>query len=221
MPVERPDIKFALCACAAALAASGSVLLAGCGGGASRSPATQMTDTSRPVQLGRGTTQGASVLRSLDEPLVRRAIENYRINKKRAAGPYKLVGADLNEDGRPEAVVLFEGKDWCAGTGCSLAILQSGPHGYRPISRTVRVKAPVVISAERSNGWRDLFVSSGGAGTAPLRRVRLRFTGNGYPRNAMLEEEIPPDIPQTGDIAIAAPSAQGARSGPQPRASNR
>lgn len=213
MPVKCTYMGFWPWACATALVMNGLLLLAACGGGASRSPATQLTDTSRPVQLGRGGSQGASVLRPLDESVVRRAIENYRINKKRAAGAYKLVGADLNEDGVAEAVVLFEGKDWCAGTGCSLAILQSGPHGYRPISRTVRVKAPVVISTDRSNGWRDLLVSSGGAGTAPLRRVRLRFTGNGYPRNAMLEEEIPPDIPQTGDIAIAAPPAQ-------PRASN-
>ncbi len=156
-------------------------------------------------------------MRPLNEPLVRRAIENYRINKKRAEGPYTLVGADLNEDGTPEAVVLFQGKDWCANTGCSLAILQSGPHGYRPISRTVRVKAPVVISTDKTNGWRDLLVSSGGAGTAPLRRVRLRFTGSGYPRNAMLEEEIPPDVPQVGDIAIQASPAAPA---PGVRASN-
>jgi len=180
--------------------------LGGCGGGSARVEAPIMGTGARPVQLGAGQRSGrqaASVLRPLDEARVRRGIKNYAINKKRSAGSYKLVGADLNEDGIPEAMVLFQGKDWCAKNGCSLAILRSGPHGYEAISRTVRVKPPVVISGERTNGWRDLFVSTGGDGSAPLRRVRLRFASNSYARNAMLEDEIPPDVPQFGDTAIA------------------
>jgi hypothetical protein len=181
---------------------AGTVLLPGCGG-TTRSGNPALAPGSGPVQLGRQGGGDLSVLLQLDEIAVGRSIENYRINKKRAAGPYQLAGADLNEDGTAEAIVLFGGKDWCAKTGCSMAIFRSGPHGYVPISRTVRVKAPVVISRDISNGWRDLFVSTGG-GAAPLRRIRLRFSGSGYARNAMLEEELPPDVPQTGETAIAA-----------------
>lgn len=177
--------------------------LAGCGGGASRTAGLTPTDANRPVQLNAGGAGGqTSVLGQLDDVKINRAISNYRINKKRAEGPRQLVGADLNGDGIAEAMVLFGGKDWCATTGCSLAIFQSGQYGYRVISRTVRVKAPVVISTDQTNGWRDLLVSTGGAGSAPLRRVRLRFSGNSYSRNAMLEDEIPPDVPQTGETVI-------------------
>ncbi len=189
---------------------AGTSILGGCGGGPARAPGAALGDGARPVQLGGGLRPGAaraSVLRPVNETQIRQAIENYRINKKRAAGPVEIVGADLNEDGSVEAIVLFSGKDWCTKTGCSLAVFRPGQHGYRVISRTVRVKAPVVISADQNNGWRDLLVSTGGGGTAPLRRVRLRFTGGGYARNAMLEEEIPPDIPQVGDVAIQAASA--------------
>jgi len=139
----------------------------------------------------------------LDDARVRRALEIYAINKKRTLGPYRAVGADLNEDGIPEALVLFQGRDWCAKNGCSLAVLRADGHGYKPISRTVRVKPPVVISREQTNGWRDLFVSTGGSGSAPLRRVRLRFGTSSYSRNAMLEEELPPDVPQLGETAFA------------------
>jgi hypothetical protein len=200
---RRP--AFALAAIIAA-----TCVLGGCGGGARVQGESPGAAGPGPLQLGRGLRPGAeraTVLRQVDEAGVRRAIENYRINKKRAAGPVQIVGADLNEDGTAEAIVLFAGKDWCTKTGCSLAIFHAGQRGYRVISRTVRVKAPVVISTGQSNGWRDLLVSTGGAGTAPLRRVRLRFNGESYARNAMLEEEIPPDVPQIGDVAIQAPPA--------------
>ena len=186
--------------------AMAALLVSGCGGAARNTGALQ-GDNVRPVQLGRTAQPGAaqtSVLGPVNDAALQRAIENYRINKKRQRGPVQIAGADLNGDGVAEAVVLFSGKDWCTKTGCSLGIFQSDQYGYRVVSRTVRVKAPIVISPEQSNGWRDLLVSTGGAGSAPLRRIKLRFSGSGYARNAMLEDEIPPDVPQLGDVAIQA-----------------
>lgn len=209
MPVV-PNHGMSLIGLALAIVLAGAPLLAGCGGGTARTRGLSPGNGAGPVQLGGGLRPGAerpSVLRPVNEASVRKAIENYRLSKKRTPGPVQIIGADLNEDGTVEAIVLFAGKDWCTKTGCSLAILQPGTHGHRVISRTVRVKAPVVISTDQSNGWRDLLVSTGGGGTAPLRRVRLRFTGAGYPRNALLEDEIPPDVPQVGDVAIQAPAA--------------
>jgi hypothetical protein len=205
-----------------ALLVAGLGVLGGCGGGARTADLTP-SEGARPVQLGRTAPlsgEQSSVLGRIDEAEARRAIANYRINKKRAEGPYQLVGADLNGDGIAEAMVLFAGKDWCANTGCSLAVFQSGQYGYRVISRTVRVKAPVVVSTGQTNGWRDLLVSTGGAGGAPLRRVRLHFSGNGYTRNAMLQEEIPPDVPQLGEVAIKAPPADAAQASGHSSASN-
>ena len=99
------------------------MILAGCGGGSGSRGAPSAgiaSNTSAPVQLGGAPSAGAGVQRSvlgpLDELLVRRAIENYRISKKRAKGPYQLVGADLNGNGVREAIVLFQGKDWCTRT---------------------------------------------------------------------------------------------------------
>lgn len=201
----------------------GALGVSGCGGGSARLGSGAAGDAARPVQLGRGTPAGGgqpSVLQPANEVEVRKAIAIYRINKKRGNGPVQIAGADLNEDGTPEAIVLFAGKDWCTSIGCSLAVFQPGQHGYRVVSRTVRVKAPVVVGHAQTNGWRDLYVATGGAGTAPLRRVRLTFTGNGYSRNAMLEDEIPPDVPQPGEVAIRqAPQAPVQNTGAS-RASN-
>jgi putative lipoprotein len=178
---------------AATLLAAG---LIGCGGGRGGPSAgiASQDQGPAPVQLGGATAPRVSgrvsVKGRLDEALARRAIENYRLSKKRAKAPYTLVGADLNGDGVAEAVVLFQGKDWCTKTGCSMAVFQSFQHGFRPISRTVRVKAPVEVTDTTSNGYRDMLVQTGG-GPAPERRVRLRFTGEGYARNAMLQPEVP------------------------------
>lgn len=180
---------------AIALACCGALMLAGCGGGSRSSPTANVAGNSQaPVALGGATSQSsanqASVVGSLDEALARKAIENYRLSKKRAPGPYRLTGVDLNGDGVREAVVLFQGKDWCTNTGCSLAIFQKFQHGFRVISRTVRVKAPVEVTDNVTNSYRDLLVQTGG-GPAPERRVRLQFSGEGYSRNAMLQSEVP------------------------------
>lgn len=170
-------------------------LLAGCGGGGRPAPSANVTSGGQaPVALGGASAQNnvarSSVIGPLDDGLARRAIENYRLSKKRASGPYKLAGVDLNGDGVREAVVLFQGKDWCTPTGCSLAVFQKFEHGFRVISRTVRVKAPVEVTDNVSNSYRDLLVQTGG-GPAPERRVRLQFSGEGYSRNAMLQTEVP------------------------------
>jgi hypothetical protein len=44
---------------------------------------------------------------------------------------------------------------------------------------------------------------SGGGGSTLPNRVLLRFTGSGYPRNAMQEPVIPSGAPVDGEIAIA------------------
>jgi hypothetical protein len=186
-----------------------ALLLSGCGGGSGGGPSAGITSTApAPVQLGGAPASAggvqASFLGPLDEALVRRTIENYRISKKRDKGPYQLAGADLNGDGVREAVVLFQGKDWCTRTGCSMAIFQSFNHGFRVISRTVRVKPPVEITGTMTNAYRDILVQTGG-GPAPERRVRLQFSGEGYSRNAMLQPEVPLGSAVSTQIAIDVP----------------
>lgn len=200
-----------------------AMAVSGCRGSGGSGSNASYRDAERPVPLGpnaagRGAGDVAaetSAALPLDEVAVRRAVENYRINKKRARSEYRLAGADLDEDGIAEAIVLFEGKDWCAATGCSMAIFKSGPRGFRPAFRTVRVKPPVLVSRTTSSGWRDLVVWTGGAGTAPKRRVLLKYSGSSYPRNAMLEPELPLGSALEVQVVIeakaaAASSAQGA-----------
>lgn len=199
-----------------------ALLLAGCAGGSRGGlSAGVAANAVGPVQLSGGSgAPGAAIRRSvlgpLDDAKIAKAIENYRLSKKRAKGPYQIAGADLNGDGIREAIVLFQGKDWCTRTGCSLAIFQSFERGFKPISRTVRVKAPVEVADSVTNTYRDLLVQTGG-GPAPERRVRLQFSGESYSRNAMLQSEVPLGSAVRTEIAVdVAASPSVAAGAPQP-----
>lgn len=150
-------------------------------------------ETNRPMKLSPatqpGSTSGTSVtMGELDRAELRKALERYRISLEREQSPVETAGVDLTGDGIAEALVLYTGAAWCTTTGCSFVVFQSGERGYEPVSRTTRVRGPVMVGPASNTGWRDLIVKTGG-GAAPVRHVRLGFTGNGYPKNALLQPE--------------------------------
>ena len=168
--------------------AIGLMALAGCG---SSGPDSSL-NTHAPVALtpSKDPAAGgaAALVGKIKEADLRQAVDRYVITKRRQPGQYDFAGVDLNGDGRPEAVVLFAGQDWCQRTGCSLVVFQQEQAGFRPVSHIVNVRPPIMIGPESSFGWRDLMVSTGG-GPAPVRTVRLGFTGKGYPQNALLQPQ--------------------------------
>ncbi len=168
-----------------------SLLVAGCASQTASTPG--QLSSGRPVALAPPTELRASaspgvMLAELDEAELGKAIERYRISMERAESPVQTAGVDLTGDGRPEALVLFGGSDWCTTTGCSFIVFQATETGFEPVSRTTRVRSPVMVGPGSNAGWRDLIVKTGG-GAAPVRFVRLGFTGNGYPGNALLQPE--------------------------------
>jgi hypothetical protein len=168
-------------------------MLAGSGG--SEGPATSSLNAPAPVSLTpqRDAAADAALTAPVNVEELRKAAERYRLTKQRSAGHYDHVGADLNGDGRPEAIVLFAGQDWCVKTGCSLVIFQEEQAGYRPVSHVTRVRPAILVGPDSNFGWRDLIVKTGG-GAAPLRTVRLAFSGKGYPINALLQPEPVEDM---------------------------
>jgi hypothetical protein len=63
------------------------------------------------------------------------------------------------------------------------------------------VWAPVVVAAERNNGFNDLVVGTGPAG-AREQRVRLRAGATGYPGNAITQTPMPADIAVAGTVVL-------------------
>lgn len=189
--------------------------LAGCG--ATSAPAGLQQDeapialTPRPDNSPSGS---AALSGQVNDAELRRAVENYGLNRKREPGHYDVAGVDLNGDGKPEAIVMFAGVDWCQRTGCSLVVFQHEDVGYRVVSHMVNVRPTIMVGPESSFGWRDLIVRTGG-GAAPMRTVRLGFSGKGYPQNALLQPEPVADmLARSQEILAESPAFAAAMNQP-------
>ena len=93
---------------------------------------------------------------------------------------YTAAFADLNGDGRNEALMWSTASFFCGSGGCALYIYTPDGASWRQVSELTIATVPVRLLATRTRGWRDLalFVRDGGMGLP--RQVRMRFYGNDY-----------------------------------------
>lgn len=185
-------------------------LLAGCsnkGGGGlfaandSEGP-VQLTGREKTEQNALGDAGLASLRVSVDQADLKKAIHRYRITRSIKSGATKIIGADLNGDGVGEALVYFEGDEWCISIGCELVVFVKGANGFRKMAAIKRVKLPVAVSAQSSEGWRTLFVRTGNASIGE-KVVALRFRGN-YPLNASTVKESLAALPAGHEVLLGA-----------------
>jgi len=81
---------------------------------------------------------------------------------------------DLNEDGKKEILVGLTGGYFCGTGGCTQLVLDSQGN---VITQFTVSDYPVVIDTNKTNGWKDLFIYSGG-------KYRIvKFDGKTYPSN--------------------------------------
>jgi hypothetical protein len=81
---------------------------------------------------------------------------------------------DLNDDGNKEIFVGFTGPYFCGSGGCSPYILDNQGN---VITHFTVSDYPIVIDNNKTNGWKDLFIRSGGKD-----RI-VKFDGKKYPSN--------------------------------------
>lgn len=94
------------------------------------------------------------------------------------------VWIDLNGDGRSEALVFLDVRDWCGTGGCDLLVLEQTRAGFRVRGRVSVTHLPIGVLRHRSHGWRDLVVEAVGGGIQPGYRAVLPFDGRAYAGNA-------------------------------------
>lgn len=197
---------------------SGLVGLAGCSNNNNGSGLLGDSKKDAPVKLfsegsaekaalpkGIGEVRSAKV--TIDQADLKKAIHRYRITQKITGGAQQIIGVDLNGDGQGEALVYFEGAEWCISTGCRMVLFSKTPNGFRRMATIQRVKKPVLVSPHSQNGWRDLIVKTGNAGIG-VRSVALKFKGN-YPQNATMVQEKLAEVPPGSEVLFAAGIAVG------------
>lgn len=115
--------------------------------------------------------------------------------------------ADLNGDGRPDALAYVSGPRWCGSGGCKLYILENLGRAYRIAGRTTITRPPVQVLQSRSHGWRDVAVWVGGGGIASGHDAVLRFDGRKYPGNPSTQPALKGLRNRAGEIVIATDAA--------------
>jgi len=96
---------------------------------------------------------------------------------------YTAAFADLNADGREEAMVSLQSGLFCGSGGCALYIYTPSGDSWRELAELTIVNAPVRLLATRSHGWRDLAVHVRGGGMDIPYEARIRFDGTTYASN--------------------------------------
>lgn len=103
---------------------------------------------------------------------------------------YVSAFADLNGDGRDEALVSLYSGLFCGSGGCALYIYTPAGESWREIAELTIVNAPVRLLDTRSHGWRDLAVQVRGGGTEIPYEARIRFDGRTYASNPSLAPSV-------------------------------
>lgn len=116
---------------------------------------------------------------------------------------YQYARIDLNNDGRRDALVLFNlpHNYWCGWSGCTMTVFEAADDHFTVLSETSRIRGPLVIGADTTDGWNDIGVRISGTGEA-ARNVVLRYNGLGYPDNPLNETELPYDLAALGGTKI-------------------
>ncbi|HYN47038.1 MAG TPA: hypothetical protein VES64_10135 [Allosphingosinicella sp.] len=103
---------------------------------------------------------------------------------------YVSAFADLNGDGRDEALVSLYSGLFCGSGGCALYILTPAGGSWREVAEVTIVNAPVRLLSTRHRGWRDLAVFVRGGGMDLPHEARLRFDGRTYASNPSLAPRL-------------------------------
>lgn len=78
---------------------------------------------------------------------------------------YVAGWADLNGDGRPEALVYLMSSNYCGSGGCTLFIYTPEQGSFSQHGSMSVTSLPVRALNSRTRGWRDLAVGVSGGGT--------------------------------------------------------
>lgn len=125
-----------------------------------------------------------------------------------------LAWADLNGDGRAEALAYVVGREWCGSGGCNLYVLEIHTDRIREHGSVMTSRPPIAVLDSRTRGFRDLSVKVCGGGVIHCYRARVRRDGDFYEASPSTAPVLPPDArehvviadtPQTISIADTEP----------------
>ncbi|HYR86702.1 MAG TPA: hypothetical protein VE422_21625 [Terriglobia bacterium] len=124
---------------------------------------------------------------------------------------YFEAWADLNGDGKQEAIVYIAGESWCGTGGCITVVLEPKDSSYEVITKMTITRPPIRVLTSASYGWHSLTVWVQGGGVQGY-DAELQFNGKSYPTDPSIAPSRRFDGKAEGEIVIPA-SASDNRNG--------
>jgi hypothetical protein len=121
----------------------------------------------------------ANLVRSTLTNLFKEDLERKLINE--TSRKFIFFEYDLNDDGKKEILVGLTGSYFCGSGGCTQYILDNQGN---VISKFTVAGSPVIIDTQKSNGWKDLIIYSGG------KNHLMKYNGQKYPSNPSAQPEF-------------------------------
>lgn len=95
---------------------------------------------------------------------------------------YKYRRFDLNNDGRRDALVVFQNPYgyWCGIYGCTMLVMRAENEDFKLVNAVQTVREPVFAGRQTTNGWKDIIIHVSGR-WQKTKDVALQFNGMSYP----------------------------------------
>jgi hypothetical protein len=115
---------------------------------------------------------------------------------------YVSAWADLNGDGRPEALVYLLSGAYCGSGGCNFMIFTPQGRSWRQVADMSVTNPPIRLPGTASHGWRDIAVTVAGGGSR-RHEALLAFNGRTYPDNPSVPPARALQRPMPGSVLIS------------------
>jgi hypothetical protein len=125
------------------------------------------------------------------------------ISEKEHQTRYYYNRVDLNGDSRPETITYLVGPRVCGTGGCLLLVFTKANGKYKLVSEIVLVRPPIIVSEDKTNGWKDLYGFVAGGGIIKGYFSPLKFDGKSYPESPFDRSSTKPKQPSNGVAYIA------------------
>ncbi|EJO5347041.1 hypothetical protein NRP93_001108, partial [Clostridium botulinum] len=117
-----------------------------------------------------------------DKKLEKALIKEFDLDQYKDSIRYYYNKVDLNEDGNPEIFAYVVGMPVCGTGGCSAAIFEDNKGEYKLLARFSLVNNPVIISNNKTNGYKDIIMNVYGGGIENFFAL-IKYDGTTYPSN--------------------------------------
>jgi hypothetical protein len=140
--------------------------------------------------------------RNQDDASVRRFLKGFDNDLN---GRFIAAFADLNGDGKTEAIVHLTSNAWCGTGGCTTLVLARDGDSWRILTEISITRLPIRVLMTKSSGWRSIAVWVQGGGIQPGYEAELRFDGKTYPANPSVSPARPTVSKAKGEVVIPSP----------------